>query len=170
MKKIFVLAPIALVMALAGNAQAATQADVMLQGSIVDTTCEVTANNGAAALNVGSFGKTTFTTAKAQVGSEPLVVTLANCNEDEIGALQVTGLVVGADNTIFVNDISQPAGFMLKEADGTTQVANGTSIPVTANATGNLSYSFEAGMAVFNTASVIPGAYNAPIKISYVNN
>lgn len=170
MKKTIVLAPVALVMALIGNVQAATQADVMLEGSIVDTTCEITANNGAASLNVGSYGKTAFATAKAQVGSEPLVITLANCNEDEIGALQVTGLVAGADNNIFVSDTTQPAGFMLKEANGTAQVTNGASIPVTADKDGALAYTLTAGMTVFDTARVIPGAYNAPIKISFVNN
>ncbi|HDR2681775.1 TPA: type 1 fimbrial protein [Enterobacter mori] len=169
MKKIIALAPVALIMTIACNSQAATQADVMLQGTIVDTTCEVTANNGAASLNVGSFGKTEFTAAKQQVGNEPLLVTLKNCAADEIGALQVTG-VVGADSDVFVSNIGQTAGFMLTQEDGATQVINGTSIPVTADADGALAYTFNAGMAVFDTAAIEPGAYNAPIKISYVNN
>lgn len=170
MKKIIALVPVTIVLAFVGSVHAASQADVTLEGTIVDTTCEVTANNGAASLNVGSFSKTAFSTAKSQVGSEPLVVTLANCSSDEVGALQVTGLIAGADKNIFVSDIGQSAGFMLKQADGTTQVANGASIPVTANAQGALVYNFEAGMTVFDAAAVVPGAYSAPIKISYVNN
>ena len=170
MKKLFVFAPIAFALAVTSHAQAATQADLMLKGTIVNTTCEVTANEGASSLNIGSFSKTGFTTAKAQVGSEPLTVTLANCTEDEVGALQVTGLSPGSDNNIFVSDLNQSAGFMLKETDGTTQVYNGASMPVTADDTGALAYTFKVGMTVMNTGAVIPGPYTAPIKISYVNN
>lgn len=169
MKNIFLLAPAALLIAFTGNALAATQADVMLQGTIVDTTCEVTANNGSASLNVGSFGKADFAIAKSQVGSEPLRINLKNCSADEVGALQVTGLIAAADNNIFVSNVSETAGFMLKD-EMSAQVTNGASIPVTADADGNMTYTFEAGMAVFDAANVVPGAYNAPIKISYVNN
>lgn len=170
MKAIFALAPTALVLALSGNAQAATQADIMLEGVIVDTTCELTANKGSATLNLGSFAKTQFATAKSQVGAEPLVVSLVNCAEDEVGALQVTGRTNGTDTNIFVSDVGQSAGFMLQEADGATQVSNGTSVAVTANEDGSADYSFQVGMAVFDQANVEAGAYTAPIKISYVNN
>lgn len=169
MKKIIALAPVALILGIAGNAQAATQADVILKGIITETTCEVVANSGAATLNVGSFSSTEFTAASQQVGSEPLNVTLANCAADEAGALQVTG-VVGADNGVFVSDVTQTAGFMLTEEDGTTQVTNGTSVPVTADEDGALSYTFNAGMAVLDAAVVEPGEYHAPIKISYIAN
>lgn len=171
MKKIIALAPVALILGLVSNAQAATQGDVMLRGTIVDTTCEVTVNNGAAELNVGSFGKSAFTAAKKQVGQEPLQVSLTQCDEDESGSLLVTG-IVGADSDIFMSNTAQPAGFMLTAEDGTTQVANNTAIPVTADADGNLTYTFSAGMAVMDAtaASIIPGEYNAPIKISYVTN
>jgi type 1 fimbria pilin len=169
MKKIIALAPVALVMGFAGNVQAATQADVTLQGNIVATTCEVTANNGAATLNVGSFARTDFTAAKQQVGEEPLVVTLKNCSADEAGALQVSG-VVGTNNDLFLSDVSQTAGFMLKQSDNATQVTNDTSIPVVADEDGALNYTFTAGMAVMDTANVLPGAYSAPVKISYVSN
>lgn len=169
MKKIIALAPAALIMVVAANAQAVTQGDVTLQGTIVDTTCEVTTNGGVANLNVGSFGVNEFTAAKQQVGKEPLRVSLENCTKDEKGALQVTG-VVGADANVFVSDLAQPAGFMLTQEDGTTQVVNGTSIPVTADASGNLDYTFNAGMAVFDLDAVEPGEFYAPIKISYVSN
>ena len=169
MKKIIALAPVALIIGLVGNAQAATQGDVMLRGTIVDTTCEVTTNNGAAELNVGSFGKTSFTAAKKQVGQEPLLVSLSKCDEGEKGALLVTG-TVGADNNIFVSNASDTAGFMLTQEDGTTQVAYNTAIPVTADAEGNLTYTFNAGMAVMSVATVTPGEYSAPIKISYITN
>lgn len=169
MKKIIALAPVALVLGFAGNVQAAAQADVTLQGNIVETTCEVTANNGAATLNVGAFAKTEFTAAKQQVGEEPLVVTLKNCSADEEGALQVTG-VVGSDSNLFLSDVAQTAGFMLKQSDKTTQVTNDTSIPVIADADGTLNYAFTAGMAVMDTANILPGAYSAPVKISYVSN
>ncbi|CQH17289.1 fimbrial protein [Yersinia frederiksenii] len=169
MKRIIALAPVALIMGLTGHVQAATQTDVQLQGTIVDTTCEVAANNGAATLNVGSFSKTAFDAAKKQIGQEPLVISLANCSEDEAGALQVTG-VVGTENNMFLSDTSKSAGFMLKQSDDTTQVTNNTSIPVVANENGALTYTFTAGMAVMDTANIEPGAYTAPIKISYVNN
>jgi type 1 fimbria pilin len=170
MKKIFALAPVALIVGMVGNVQAATQADVTLQGTIVDTTCVLTANNGAATLNVGSFAKTDFSVAKQQVGQEPLVVTLKDCSEDEEGALQVTGIVGAGNESVFVSDVAQNAGFMLTQSDNVTPVANGNSIPVTADADGALSYQFNAGMAVLSTTNVLPGAYNAPIKISYVSN
>lgn len=170
MKKIIALAPVALMMGLAGQVQAATQADVQLQGNIVDTTCEVTVNNGAATLNVGSFSKSAFTAAKTQVGQEPLLVSLKNCSEDEAGALQVTGVVGTGNDTVFMSDVSQTAGFMLTQSDNTTQVKNNTSIPVIADASGTLSYRFNAGMAVLDQANVVPGAYHAPVKISYVSN
>jgi type 1 fimbria pilin len=169
MRKIIALAPAALIVAMVGNVQAATQADVMLQGTIADTTCEVTANHGAATLNVGSYAKTQFTAAKKQVGSEPLFVTLKNCPPDANGALQVTG-VVGADNNVFLSNIGQAAGFMLAREDSTTAVANGVSIPVIAGKDGALTYTFKAGMAVLNKEAVTPGSYHAPIKIAYVSN
>ncbi|OFC63471.1 fimbrial protein [Candidatus Erwinia dacicola] len=169
MKGIIALAPAALIVAMTGNAQAAFQADVTLQGTIVDTTCEVTANHGAATLNVGSYDKTQFTAAKKKVGNEPLSVTLTNCSAEAKGALQVTG-VVGAENNVFLSDVGQTVGFMLTKEDNTTVVVNGTSIPVTAGKDGTLTYTFNAGMAVLNQGAVQPGSYHAPIKISYVNN
>lgn len=57
MKKIITLTPFALILTLAGQVQAASQGDVMLRGTIIDSTCEISINNGAAELNVGSFGK-----------------------------------------------------------------------------------------------------------------
>lgn len=170
MKKIIALAPAALIFAIAGQVQAATQADVQLLGSIVDTTCEVTANNGAATLNVGSFSKTAFDAAKKQVGNEPLLVTLKNCSEDEAGALQVSGIVRTGNENVFMSDVTQTAGFMMTQSDNTTQVTNNTSIPVVADESGSLTYTFNTGMAVLDNANVMPGSYNAPIKISYVSN
>ncbi|HCM9268859.1 TPA: type 1 fimbrial protein [Enterobacter cloacae subsp. cloacae] len=168
MRKFIAYAPVALMISIAGHVQAATQADVVLKGTIIDTTCEVTANNGAATLNVGSFGKTQFTNARKQVGSEPLVVTLKNCSEDEEGALQVSG-IVGSDSNVFVSHVSQPVGFMLTQDDGITQIENGSYIPVQADEDGNLRYTMNVGMAVFDSSAVEPGQYFAPIKISYIN-
>ncbi|WP_447866640.1 fimbrial protein [Rahnella bonaserana] len=170
MKKIIALAPVALMLGLAGQVQAATQADVQLQGSIVDTTCEVTANNGASTLNVGSFSKIAFDAAKKQIGEEPLLVSLKNCSKDEAGALQVSGIVATGNETVFLSDVAQSAGFMMTREDGTTQVTNNTSIPVVADANGALTYTFNTGMAVLDKTNVEPGAYHAPIKISYVSN
>ncbi|NXZ87016.1 type 1 fimbrial protein [Serratia fonticola] len=168
MKKIFTLAPIALILGIVGNVQAATQADVTLQGTIVATTCEVTANNGAATLNVGSFAKTDFISALQQVGDESLVITLKNCSEEEAGALQVSGIVANNTN-LFMSDVAQTAGFMLKTQDG-TQVTNNTSIPVETGEDGSLTYTLDAGMGVVSTTGIQAGAYNAPIKISFVSN
>lgn len=168
MKKIFALAPVALILGIVGNVQAATQADVTLQGNIVETTCEVTANNGAATLNVGSFSKTDFTSALKQVGDESLVVTLKNCAEEEEGALQVSG-IVDSNNNLFLSDVAKTAGFMLKAQDG-TQVTNNTSIAVKAKVDGSLTYTLNAGMGVLSTTAIQAGDYNAPIKISFVSN
>lgn len=170
MKKIIALAPVAFLMALAGNAQAATQADVMLKGTIVNTTCQVVANNGAASLDVGSFSKGDFSAPLVQVGSEPLKVSLSDCDADEVGALQVSGIVGSANNSVFVSDVAQPAGFMLMQDDGLTAVTNGSNISLTADEDGNAEYIFTAGMTTFDASSVTPGVYNAPIKISYVTN
>lgn len=169
MKKIITLAPVALILGLASNVQAATQGDVTLRSTIVDTTCEITVNNGAAELNVGSFGKTAFNTAKKQVGQEPLQVSLTQCDAEEQGNLQVTG-IVGADSEIFMSNTGESAGFMLTAEDGTTQIKNNEAVPVTADADGNLTYTFQAGMTVMDIADIVPGEYNAPIKISYVTN
>lgn len=169
MKKIIALAPVALVLGMVSNVQAATQGDVMLRGTIVDTTCEVTVNNGAAELNVGSFGKASFATAKKQVGQEPLQVSLTQCDADEEGALLVTG-IVGADNDIFMSNAAASAGFMLTAQDGTTQIQNNTPVDIVADKDGNAAYTFTAGMAVMDATDVTPGEYNAPIKISYVTN
>ncbi|RDL15170.1 hypothetical protein DFO62_12653 [Serratia fonticola] len=169
MRKIIALVPAALIAAMVGNTHAASQADVTLQGTIVDTTCQVTANYGSATLNVGSHAITEFTAAKTQVGNEPLVVTLKSCPADANGALQVTG-VVGTEKDVFLSDIGQTAGFMLTQEDKTTAVANGVSIPVTADKEGSLEYTFTAGMAVLKKEAVQPGSYHAPIKIAYVSN
>ncbi|AMA27758.1 putative fimbrial-like protein [Klebsiella pneumoniae] len=169
MKKIITLAPVALILGLASNVQAATQGDVTLRGTIVDTTCEITVNNGAAELNVGSFGKTAFNTAKKQVGQESLLVSLAQCTPEEQGSLLVTG-IVGEDKEIFMSNTAQSAGFMLTAGDEQTQVENNKAISVTADVDGNLTYTFQAGMTVMDLTNIVPGEYNAPIKISYVNN
>lgn len=169
MKKIITLTPIALILTLAGQVQAASQGDVMLRGTIIDSTCEISINNGAAELNVGSFGKKSFSTANKQVGQEPLKVSLTQCGANEKGALLVTG-IVGSDSSVFISNTASTAGFMLTTDDGVTQVKNNQSVPVTADASGNLDFTFKTGMTVMDIAKVVPGEYNAPIKISYITN
>ncbi len=58
---------------------------------------------------------------KKQVGQEPLQVSLTQCDAEEQGNLQVTG-IVGADSEIFMSNTGESAGFMLTAEDGTTQI------------------------------------------------
>ena len=168
MKKIFALAPVALILGLAGNVQAATQTDVTLQGAIVETTCEVTANDGNATLYLGSFPKTDFIH-QGMVGRQNLVVTLKNCAENEKGALHLSGITAGGGiGSVFVSDVAQTAGFELLYTG--VVLINNDSIDVMADADGSQVLNFETGMTVVSAANVQAGIYHAPIKFSFVSN
>ncbi|WP_025120129.1 MULTISPECIES: fimbrial protein [unclassified Serratia (in: enterobacteria)] len=165
MKKIFALTPVALIFGLVGTIQAATQTDVTLQGAIVETTCEVTANDGNATLYLGSFPKTDFIDSRT-ADTQPLVITLKNCAEYETGVLQISGIDKAG---LFVSDASQTAGFQVISPEG-IWLMNGHSVDIYADADGSQVLNFEAGLSVVSTSNVQAGFYHAPIKFSFISN
>lgn len=151
------------------NAFAAGGADVTLQGVITKTTCDVSVNNGNPTLNVGVFKTTEFNGSLTQIGETPLTVELKSCSADETGKLLVLGTTASAApaNTLFVNNVSDKTGFMLKDS-GSVQVVNAAEkIDVTVKKATPTNYTFKVGMGS-TVATPEPGIYTAPVTIAYL--
>ncbi|CAI1547421.1 fimbrial protein [Serratia fonticola] len=152
------------------NANAAPSAEVTLQGTITNTTCDVTINGGKSTLNIGVFKTNQFTSANTQIGSVPMNVTLSNCAADESGNLIVQGItsVANNDKNLFVNADADTVGFMIKDAAAIQVTANnGPTVDVEDGIVSE--YAFQVGMGSSTTAPVA-GAYSAPIVVAYIVN
>lgn len=150
------------------TASANPQAQITLKGTITNTTCDVTVNGGLATLFVGVYKSASFE-ANTQLGSVPMPVSLRNCSGDESGELVVQGLTAteNTQNQIFVNNVANTVGFMIKDAAG-KQVSNlnGPTLPIE-NTDTSADYIFEVGMGS-TTTNPAPAAYEAPILVAYV--
>ncbi|WP_336193006.1 type 1 fimbrial protein [Providencia stuartii] len=150
------------------NANADAQATITLEGVITNTTCDVEVNGGQATLFVGVYKSSDFEVNK-QLGSVPMPVSLTNCTGAETGKLVVQGLTATGDtqNQIFVDDVTNTVGFMIKDANG-TQASNldGPELEIADGET-SAKYIFEVGMGS-TTTSPTADAYSAPILVAYV--
>lgn len=151
------------------NASADPQAQITLEGIITNTTCDVEVNGGLSTLFVGIYKSADFA-ANTQLGSVPMPVSLTNCgNAAESGELIVQGLTATANtqNEIFVNDVANTVGFMIKDAAG-NQVSNlnGPTLGIAEDST-EAEYIFDVGMGSTTTAPTA-AAYEAPILVAYV--
>lgn len=151
-------------------ANGAPSAEVLLQGVITNTTCDVTINGGKSTLNVGVYKSIDFTSANTQVGSVPLNVTLSNCTVDESGNLVIQGVTSTASNNknLFVNVDTDTVGFMIKNAVGTQVTAN-AGTPVSATQGTPTAYNFQVGMGS-TTVSPAAGTFSAPVVVAYMVN
>nr|WP_314266668.1 type 1 fimbrial protein [uncultured Moellerella sp.] len=150
------------------TAIAAPSAEVTLQGTLTNTTCDVTINGGKSVLNVGVFKTADFTANTITNNVVEMPVTLTNCDEPETGNLVVQGITSVGNNeqNIFVSDDTQTVGFMIQTADKAKTLTNGQGIEV---ASDDGTYNFNIGMAS-TKAAPDAGTYSAPILISYIVN
>ncbi|WP_155522485.1 fimbrial protein [Serratia microhaemolytica] len=147
-------------------ATAAPSADVLLQGIITNTTCDVTANSGLATLNVGVYKASDFTP-NTQLGSVTLPITLENC-ADESGELLIQGTAAATNSQLFVADAADTVGFMIQDSNNAQMAIDGT-VAFSVTSAGPNEYSFNVGM---GTTDAVPaaGSYQAPITIAYIVN
>lgn len=158
------------------NGLAAPSAEVILQGVLTNTTCDVTINGGKSVLNVGvlktSVGQADSNFSAVNAMSAKTVdmpVTLVGCAKGEKGSLLIQGITSVANNerNLFVAEDSQTVGFMIENAVNAI-VTNGEKIPFNIGAENtDAQYTFKVGMA---TATDAPsaGSYSAPILVSYI--
>lgn len=149
------------------NAVAGASSEVLLQGFITNTTCDVTVNGGKSSLNIGTFKVADFSTVNTPVGSVPLSVSLRNCSDSVAGQLVVQGISSTAkvEDDMFVSAVNDVTGFMVKDDAGNV-ISNGEG-PSLGPVSADTDYAFTVGMASTVTTPAA-GAYNAPIVVAYI--
>lgn len=160
------------------NAMAAHSAEVILQGILTNTTCNVTINGGKSVLNVPVLSTSTSDAEKGFSGvntiskiTVPMPVTLTGCTKGEEGDLIIQGITSVGNNqqNIFVATDSQTVGFIIQDKDF-NDIANGKGVQVTVDGEKKAEqYVFNVGMAT-TTEMPKPGSYSAPILVSYIVN
>ncbi|UNH40967.1 fimbrial protein [Moellerella wisconsensis] len=160
------------------NALAAPSAEVILQGILTNTTCDVTINGGKSSLNVAVLSTSTSDAAKGFSGvntisqqTVPMPVTLTNCTDTKAGSLLIQGTTSVGNNeqNIFVTKDSQTVGFIIEDEKGDT-IINGKEVEVDFNDGKPVEqYTFTVGMAT-TTPTPAAGSYSAPILVSYIVN
>lgn len=180
-KSIFAMAPAAmLLLAITGNAQAATNAQITITGNVVASTCDVSLSTNN--LDLGNFTPSAFTAVATPVeeSKKMFTVGLSNCEgpkqANDTANLVVTGQTLGGNPNIF-NSTGTNAGVMLSlastpdvyiERGETITVATASSTPSEADFNGK-SLSLVAGLA---SAVAVPdiGAVSAPVLFSFAYN
>ncbi|UNH29220.1 type 1 fimbrial protein (plasmid) [Moellerella wisconsensis] len=157
------------------NALAEHSAEVILNGILTNTTCDVTINGGKSVLNVAVLNTSMSgadndfsavnTISKKTV---PMPVTLTNCTDDQSGSLLIQGITSVGNNeqNIFVAKDSQTVGFMIKD-EKQKIITNGNKVAVEFEGKPAEKYTFTVGMAT-TTESPEAGSYSAPILVSYI--
>ncbi|HDC4393715.1 TPA: type 1 fimbrial protein [Enterobacter cloacae] len=168
-KKLFTSLLFVCAACISAGASAAPSAEIILQGIITSTTCDLTVNGGKSTLNVGVYKSGDFTP-NTQQGSVPLNVTLRNCAADETGDLIIQGVTSTANNdkNLFVSNDSETVGFMVKDSGG-TQLSTSSVTPVSATSGAPVNYTYQVGMGS-TTAVPVAGAYSAPVVVAYIVN
>jgi len=166
-KKTVLAAVFTTVSGMSVSANAASSAEVTLQGAITNSTCDVIINGGKSVLNLGVFKSADFTP-NTKLGATTLPVSLDKCDVDETGNLIIQGLtsVANNDKNIFVNDDTNTVGFMIEDAAGKI-ITNGQAIPADVKTGESYDVNFTVGMA---STALAPktGAYSAPILVAYI--
>ncbi|MBP1039082.1 type 1 fimbrial protein [Serratia fonticola] len=150
------------------SAHTAPTADVTLTGNIVNTSCDVTANDGNHTLNVGEFQSRNFIP-NFSVGSTPLTVKLNNCSSEESGNVIIQGVASDANNNLFVRTKTDTVGFLIRKDDNSLVEPNTNALLSFSVSGENRDFSFIVGMAS-TTTSPAAGAYSAPIVVAYIVN
>ncbi|KFK96917.1 MULTISPECIES: fimbrial protein [unclassified Serratia (in: enterobacteria)] len=185
MRKILsTMTPVALLLlAAAGNAQAASNAQITVTGTVVAATCDVSLSTNN--LDLGNYTPSDFTTVATPVAASQKTFTVGinNCQTPLSGgdtaSLVVTGQTLGGNPNIF-NSSGTNAGVMLREASAPagTYIKNGDKLLVaTAGATpavgdfNGKNLSLQAGLASSTSGTGVNiGAVNAPVLFSFAYN
>ncbi|CAI1937276.1 TPA: fimbrial protein [Serratia fonticola] len=183
MRKInFSLTPAALVLlAVAGNVQAASNAQLTVTANVVAATCDVSLSTNN--LDLGNFSPSQFTGVATPVpaSQKTFTVGLSNC-EAPIAAADQANLVISgqtlAGNPNLFNSTGTNTGIMLNEVSApTAYLTNGQKLSVaTAGATPEAgdfnakTLSLQAGLASTDIAKTDIGSVSAPILFSFAYN
>ncbi len=144
-------------------------AEVILQGTLTNTTCTVTVNGGKSSLDVGFF-KTQEVPVNGMVGEVPMPVTLTECKDgDKKGKLVIQGITSVGNNeqNIFVDKDSQTVGFKIADEDNENIITNGQGVDIDLEGKENYEYAFKVGMST-TKADPAAGVYRAPILVAYI--
>ncbi|KFK96374.1 MULTISPECIES: fimbrial protein [unclassified Serratia (in: enterobacteria)] len=181
-KTILILTPAALLlMAVAGNAQAATNAQLTVTANVVAATCDVSLSTNN--LDLGNYAPSQFTGVATPIPSsqKTFTVGLNNCQVPAQAAdtanLVVSGQTLGGNPNLF-NSTGTNTGIMLNQvATPNSYITNGQKLLVaTAGATpaasdfNSKTLSLQAGLASTTTTGINIGAVNAPILFSFAYN
>ncbi|WP_332624469.1 hypothetical protein [Klebsiella grimontii] len=180
-KSILALVPVAAtLLAGAGVAQAASNAQMTITANVVAATCDVSLSN--ANLDLGNYSKSAFSNVATPIASsvKTFTVGLNNCETPAAAGDQanliVSGQTLGGNPNIF-NSTGTNTGIMLSEVTSpTTYITAGQKLSVatagTTPAKGDFNtktLSLQAGLASASTTPDI-GMVSAPILFSFAYN
>lgn len=183
-KNIFTLTPVALVLlAIAGNTQAASNAQITITANVVDVTCDVSLSTNNLDLGNWMPGAFPATVATPIANSKKtFTVGINNCGTpaaSKVAGLTVIGPVLGGNPNLF-NNTGTNTGVMLNLlSTPDTYINNGETLSVaTADATtptpGDFNakqLSLQAGLAsTATTGAANIGAVSAPILFAFAYN
>lgn len=182
-KTLLTLTPAALLLlAVAGGAQAANNAQIVITGNVVAATCDVSASTNT--LDVGNHTPAEFTSVAIPVttNQRQFTVGLSNC-QTPLAANDVAGLVVNgqtlAGNPNIFNSSGTNTGVMLSLASAPTtfitagqklDIATATTTPLNASDFNGKTLTFNAALASSSTTGVDLGSVNAPITFQFAYN
>lgn len=183
LKILSTMTPVALLLlATTGGAQAASNAQITITGTVVAATCDVSLSTNN--LDLGNYTPADFTAVATPIvaSQKSFTVGINNCQtplaSGDTANLVVTGQTLGGNPNIF-NSTGTNTGVMLSlaSAPAGTYINSGDKLLVaTAGATpaqsdfNGKTLSLQAGMASTTTTGVDIGAINAPILFSFAYN
>lgn len=181
-KSIFTLAPAALVLlAVAGNTQAATNAQLTVTANVVAATCDISLSTNS--LDLGNFSPKQFTGVLTPIAAsqKQFTVGLNNCEAPVAAAdtanLVVSGQTLAANSNIF-NSTGTNTGIMLSEvskpnvylkAGDKIQVAVAGEKPAAGDFNAK-TVSLQVGLASTSADKTNIGAVKAPIMFAFSYN
>jgi len=178
----FKTAPVALLLlAAAGTAHAANNAQITITANVVAATCDVSLSTNN--LDLGNFTPSQFTTVAVPVTAsvKKFTVGINNCETpkaaSDTASLVVSGQTLGGNTNMF-NSTGTNTGIMLSQtATPSTYIKNGDKIllataassePSAADLNGK-TLSLQAGLASTSSTADI-GTVNAPVLFSFAYN
>ena len=180
-KNLLTLAPAALLlMAAAGGAQAASNAQMTITANVVAATCDVSLSTTN--LDLGNYTSSQFGAVATPIAAsvKPFTVGLSNCQTplaaDDTAGLVVSGQTLGGNPNMF-NTTGTNTGIMLSQVSAPgvyftnnqkLNVATAGSTPATGDFNAK-TLSLQAGLASTSTTADL-GAVSAPILFSFAYN
>ncbi|HGM5491180.1 TPA: fimbrial protein [Serratia fonticola] len=181
-KTILFLTPAALVLlAVAGNVQAASNAQMTITANVVAATCDVSLSTNN--LDLGNFAPAQFTGVATPIPSsqKTFTVGLSNC-ETPLAAADKANLVIsgqtlagnpnlfnstGTNTGVMLNEVSAPAAYFTNGQKLSVATAGATPAPGDFNAK---TLSLQAGLASTDITKTDIGSVSAPILFSFAYN